>query len=97
MTSKERLLTTLNHKIPDKIPWWCLVNNYFLLGQNRRYRNMDSVSFLKKMGADLYYWVDLPDPKIKNVIVETYINGRLFRTDENSTWITINYLEDPEY
>lgn len=98
MTSRERLLTTLKHKVPDRVPWSALVNNYFLESQGNKYSKMNSVSFLKEMRADLFDWVGL-EAKSKNVVVKTYIDGEYYKTDDDGNWLTefYDYLVDIDY
>ena len=79
MTSRERLLTTLNHKIPDRLPWSGLVNSYFLKAQKNKYYNMSSSDFLKEIGADVFDWVGL-ESKNKNILIETYVDNKLYKT-----------------
>ena len=80
MTSRERLLTTLNHKIPDRLPWSGLVNSYFLKAQKNKYYNMSSSDFLKEIGADVFDWVGL-ESKNKNILIETYVDNKLYKTE----------------
>lgn len=98
MTSRERLLTTLNHKIADRVPWSALVNNYFLEAQEDKYKKMSPAGFLKEMGADLFDWVGL-EAKSKGVVVKTYIDGKLYKTDSSGEWLTefYDYLVDIDY
>lgn len=98
MTSRERLLATLEHKVPDRVPWSALVNNYFLESQGNKYSKMNSVSFLKEMRADLFDWVGL-EAKSKNVVVKTYIDGEHYKTDDDGNWLTefYDYLVDIDY
>ena len=98
MTSRERLLTTLRHNIPDRLPWSALVNNYFLEAQEGKYNKMGPGAFLKEIGADLFDWVGL-EASNKDVVVETHIDGKYFSTDDSGSWLTdfYGYLVDIDY
>ena len=98
MNSTQRLLTALRHKIPDRVPWSALVNNYFLDVQEKKYKTMDMTSFLKYVGADVFTWLGFNSVG-KNVKVETYINGRLYKSQEGGNWLNefYDYLVGLDY
>lgn len=97
MTSKERLLKTLKHEIPDKIPWALLVNNFFLEGQKDKYKKMSSEEFVKEVGGDLFNFIGFK-AKSKDIIIKTFIDGKLYKTEEND-WLTefYYYFMDIDY
>ena len=98
MTSRERLLAALQHEIPDRVPWSALINNYFLEAQEKKYRSMSATDFLQEMKADLFDWVGL-EAKSKDVVIETYIDGKHYRTDDTGDWLTefYDYIVDIDY
>lgn len=97
MTSRERLLITLNHKTPDKIPWSGLINNYFIKSQKNNYYNMSSSEFLKEMGADLFDWVGF-EPKNKNILIKTFVDNKLCETGYgDGISVFYNYIADTIY
>lgn len=96
MTSRERLLATLNHRLPDRVPWSSMVNRYFFYSQGEKYSKMDSFSFLKEMGADILSWNKF-DARCRNTIVKTSVNNKLIDVDENGPWFNDEYLHDINY
>ena len=98
MNSKQRLLTTLNHKISDRVPWSALVNNYFLDVQEDKYKGANPIDFLKEVGSDVTSWLGFRTVG-KNVKVETYVDGRLFKTEEGGNWVSefYDYLVGLDY
>ena len=90
MTARERLLTTLGHNIPDRLPWSALVNDFFLEAQDSRYRKMTPGAFLKEMGADLFDWVGLGEDSIEyfNILASALKAAQSDRA---------RYLGDPDF
>ena len=90
MNSKERLLTTLKHKIPDRIPWTLVISRYFLNKLEDRLANLDIIGFLSEVGADGINWIGF-DSVGRNVKVETFVDGVLVDTLEGGNWISLFY------
>ncbi|MHB1334428.1 MAG: uroporphyrinogen decarboxylase family protein [Candidatus Humimicrobiaceae bacterium] len=98
MNSRERLLTVFDHKIPDKVPWSGLVNDYFLNFHKGELGDMNASDFLKEAGADIFNWLGMK-AKSPGVKVQTYNGGSLVETDESGNWLVefYNYIGNIDY
>lgn len=78
MTSKERILKTLQREKPDRIPWAPLIEYNFLNAQPENIRKLDIIGFCKKYKIDIIAKNTSSTYKVysPNVIVSTYINGK---------------------
>lgn len=90
MNSRRRLIKTLNHEIPDKIPCTAAIGSYFLNSRKDKYGKMSSSTFLKTLGYDVFNWVGF-NSKSKNVLVQTYIGDKLYKSVEGGNWINEFY------
>src|SRR5680860_59010 len=98
MNSRERLLSALAHKIPDRVPWSGLVNDYFLNFHKSELGNMTAPDFLKEAGADLFNWLGM-EAKSPGVEVQTYKGSRLSGKDKSGNWLVefYNYISNIDY
>jgi hypothetical protein len=98
MTPRQRLLTVLRHDIPDRVPWSLLLNKYFLDMLPEKYRSLSPTQFLKQFHADGLSWLGFSSFG-KNVRVKTYIDGTLYKTQEEGNWFSefYDYLASIDY
>ena len=98
MNSRERLLSALAHKIPDRVPWSGLVNDYFLNFHKSELGDMTAPDFLKEAGADLFNWLGM-EAKSPGVEVQTYKGSRLSGKDKSGNWLVefYNYISNIDY
>jgi hypothetical protein len=98
MDSRERLLVTLNHKIPDRLPWSGLITDYFMNFHKNELGDISTIDFLKKAGADVFNWLGM-SAKSPGVEVRTYKDGELIKKDKNGDWLVefYNYIGNINY
>lgn len=98
MDSKERLLTALDHKIPDRVPWSGLITDYFLNFHKSELGDMSASDFLKEAGADIFNWVGM-EAKSPGVEVQTYNSTGLVKKDKSGDWLMefYNYIGNIDY
>ncbi|MCL5986821.1 MAG: hypothetical protein M1371_09730 [Actinobacteria bacterium] len=89
MNSRQRLLRTINHKIPDRVPWSPFLEFYFLNAQNEEAKEKGIIELSRELKVDIIarnivsaYKVHSP-----NVKTTTYINGQVIDNPaENNNW-----------
>lgn len=98
MNSRERLLAALGHKIPDRVPWSGLVNDYFINFHKSELGDMKASDFLKEAGADIFNWLGM-EAKSPGIEVQTYNRGRLVEKDKSGNWLVefYNYIGNIDY
>ena len=98
MNSRERLMTVLNHQIPDKVPWSGLITDYFINFHTNELGEISALNFLKEMGADVFNWLGI-EARSHGVEVQTYVNGALTETDTSGDWLVefYNYIGNINY
>ena len=98
MNSRERLMAVFGHKIPDRVPWSGLVNDYFLNFHKNELGNLSAPDFLKGAGADIFNWLGL-EAKSPGIEVQTFNKSRLVKKDKSGNWLVefYNYIGNIEY
>lgn len=89
MTSKERILKTLDRKIPDRIPWAPLIEYNFLNSQDKEIRELGVIGVCRMINIDVIAKNTVSAYKSisKNVRTKTFINGRKVKIpEEESNW-----------
>jgi len=98
MNSRERLLTVLGHKIPDRVPWSGLVNDYFINFNKDELGDITACDFLKEAGADIFNWLGM-EAKSPGIEIQTYKKDKLIQKDKSGNWLTefYNYISNIDY
>jgi len=98
MDSRERLLTVLDHKIPDRVPWSGLITDYFLNFHKSKLGDISASDFLKEVGADIFNWLGMK-AKSPGVEVKTYDGSELTGKDNSGDWLAefYDYIGNIDY
>ncbi len=98
MDSRERLLTVLDHKIPDRVPWSGVITEYFLNFHKSELGDISAPDFLKEVGADIFNWLGM-EAKSPGVEVITYDGSELTGKDNSGNWLAefYNYIGNIDY
>lgn len=89
MTPKERVLSLLNNKNPDRIPWSPLMGYNFINAQSKSIRNLGLIGLWKKLKIDIIdrETVTSYGSRSRNVKVRTLINGKEVKIpEEENNW-----------
>ena len=78
MTSRDKILKTLDRKTPDRVAWSPLIAGYFLLAQKKEIRDMGIIEMCKKFNIDIIAktTTNAVISTSKNVLTKTFINGK---------------------